>query len=251
MKNKGIKLLVCLLLTVMILSSCGAQDANQATDNNSDASQTTGKELIELGDKYTDILQAQKPSENQPTATIKTTMGDISIMFFPEQAPKAVENFLTHATEGYYDGVIFHRVIEGFMIQGGDPDGTGMGGESIWGKAFEDEFSLDVWNFRGALSMANSGKNTNGSQFFIVQSKELGVSRDVLKKANFPEEVINAYEEVGGTPHLDHIHTVFGHVYEGMDVVDAIAAAETDSPNTNKPVKDIVIESIEVRNWNK
>lgn len=105
-----------------------------------------------------------------PTAVIETSMGDISVVFFPQQAPKAVENFLTHAKAGYYDGLSFHRVIQDFMIQGGDPQGTGRGGESIWGAPFEDEFDDGLHHFPGALSMANSGTNTNGSQFFIVQN---------------------------------------------------------------------------------
>lgn len=106
-------------------------------------------------------------------ATIKTNMGDMEFVLFPEIAPKAVENFVTHAKEGYYNGLIFHRVINDFMIQGGDPTGTGCGGESVYGKAFEDEFSIDARNYYGALSMANSGPNTNGSQFFIVQAKSV------------------------------------------------------------------------------
>jgi len=104
-----------------------------------------------------------------PKATIKTNHGEILIQLFPEQAPKTVENFVGLAKKGYYDGVIFHRVINDFMIQGGDPTGTGMGGESIWGAPFEDEFSNELFNIRGALSMANAGPATNGSQFFIVQ----------------------------------------------------------------------------------
>ena len=106
-----------------------------------------------------------------PKATIKTNHGEIVIQLFPEQAPKTVENFVGLAKKGYYDGVIFHRVINDFMIQGGDPTGTGMGGESIWGAPFEDEFSNELFNIRGALSMANAGPATNGSQFFIVQTK--------------------------------------------------------------------------------
>ena len=114
--------------------------------------------------------QLRKPQAGDITATMKTTMGEIQILLFPDAAPKAVENFTTHAKNGYYDGLIFHRVIPDFMIQGGDPTGTGMGGESIWGKHFEDEFSPDYHNLRGALSMANAGPGTNGSQFFIVQA---------------------------------------------------------------------------------
>ncbi|MEE0897523.1 MAG: peptidylprolyl isomerase, partial [Acutalibacteraceae bacterium] len=103
-------------------------------------------------------------------ATIKTNMGEIKVKLFPEGAPKTVENFTTHAKKGYYNGLIFHRVIKDFMIQGGDPTGTGMGGESIWGDSFEDEFDVKLHNIKGALSMANAGPNTNGSQFFIVQA---------------------------------------------------------------------------------
>ena len=105
-----------------------------------------------------------------PLAVMHTNHGDISIRLYPEVAPKTVENFVTHAKQGYYDGLIFHRVIKDFMIQGGDPTGTGAGGESIWGGKFEDECSQELHNFRGALSMANAGPNTNGSQFFIVQN---------------------------------------------------------------------------------
>ena len=105
-------------------------------------------------------------------AVIKTNRGDMTFVLLDEAAPKAVENFITHAKNGYYDGLIFHRVIQDFMIQGGDPTGTGCGGASIWGKPFEDEFALDARNYYGALSMANSGPGTNGSQFFIVQNSQ-------------------------------------------------------------------------------
>lgn len=176
---------------------------------------------------------------------MNTTLGAVKIKLFPEQAPKTVENFLGHAKSGYYNGIIFHRVIQDFMIQGGDPTGTGMGGESIWGGSFEDEFSDELFNLRGALSMANAGPNTNGSQFFIVQMKHL--PSDMLRQlqgAGFPEEIIKAYAENGGTPWLDHKHTVFGHVVEGMDIVDKIAEVEKDG--RDKPLEDIKIESITV-----
>ncbi len=180
-------------------------------------------------------------------ATVKTSMGDIKIKLFPEFAPKAVENFTTHAKNGYYDGLIFHRVIDNFMIQGGDPNGTGAGGQSIWGHAFEDEFTGELHNLRGALCMANAGPNTNGSQFFIVQAKEC--PEDLLEQMRmadervFPTECIEAYEEIGGTPWLDFRHTVFGQVFEGMDVVDSIAKVRCDMFN-NKPFEDVVIETI-------
>lgn len=182
---------------------------------------------------------------NEALVVMNTNHGPIKIKLFPEIAPKTVENFITHAENGYYDGIIFHRVIKDFMIQGGDPTGTGMGGESIYGATFEDEFSPQAFNLRGALSMANAGPATNGSQFFIVQASNLpGGLAEQLKGAGFPEEIIKAYEEMGGTPHLDQRHTVFGQVIEGMDTVDAIADVEKGPQD--KPVEDVVIKSIEI-----
>ncbi|MCT3291150.1 peptidylprolyl isomerase [Lactiplantibacillus pentosus] len=179
-----------------------------------------------------------------PKATIKTNFGDIKVQLFPKQAPKSVENFVGLAKKGYYDGIIFHRVIPEFMIQGGDPTGTGMGGESLWGKPFEDEFSPEVFNLRGALSMANAGPNTNGSQFFIVQKPQLDAGMDEqMKQAGYPEEIVTAYGN-GGTPWLDFRHTVFGAVSDGMDIVDKIAATKTGMQDN--PVKDVVIETIAI-----
>lgn len=179
-------------------------------------------------------------------AVIKTNMGDITIKMLPEAAPKAVENFLTHAENGYYDGIKFHRVIKDFMIQGGDPTATGMGGESIWGRPFEDEFSKEAFNFKGALSMANSGPSTNGSQFFIVQAGSVPEGMIAqMEQAGFPKEAILKYEQVGGTPWLDFRHTVFGQVTEGIEVVDAIADVDTDG--SDRPVSDVVINSVEVK----
>lgn len=179
-----------------------------------------------------------------PKATIKTNHGEILIQLFPEQAPKTVENFVGLAKKGYYDGVIFHRVINDFMIQGGDPTGTGMGGESIWGAPFEDEFSNELFNIRGALSMANAGPATNGSQFFIVQNQNVPAQMaGQMEAAGYPKEIIAAYKN-GGTPWLDHRHTVFGQVTSGMDVVDEIAAVERDM--ADKPKEDVVIETVEI-----
>ena len=187
------------------------------------------------------------PTEEDTVAVMHTNMGDIKIKLFPNEAPKAVENFVTHANNCYYNGLIFHRVIKDFMIQGGDPTGTGMGGESIWGRSFKDEFDPKLHNLRGALSMANAGPNTNGSQFFIVQantvpSNMLDQMRDMPD--SFPEATVNAYESMGGTPWLDFRHTVFGQVVEGMDTVDAIANVKVGG--ADKPIDDVVINSIEI-----
>lgn len=181
-------------------------------------------------------------------AVIKTNRGDMTFILLPEAAPKAVENFTTHAKNGYYNGLIFHRVIKDFMIQGGDPNGTGMGGQSIWGAPFEDEFALDARNYYGALSMANSGPNTNGSQFFIVQAKtappQMLEQMEELTDRGYPRECIDNYKAVGGTPWLDFHHTVFGQLVEGADILEDIAAVQTGM--NDKPIYDVVIESIEI-----
>ncbi|KAJ1953253.1 Peptidyl-prolyl cis-trans isomerase cyp15 [Dipsacomyces acuminosporus] len=165
---------------------------------------------------------AIEPAKRQVAraAILRTTMGDIHIKLFPEHAPKAVENFATHSKNGYYNSVIFHRVIKRFMIQTGDPLGDGTGGESIWGRAFEDEFTPKLRHDQPyTVSMANAGPCTNGSQFFIT----------TVEKA----------------PWLNDKHTVFGRVTSGMDVVHLIEAAKTDKQD--KPFDDISIMNIQVK----
>ena len=192
-------------------------------------------------------IQLSAPQKGDTLAVMHTNMGDIKIKLFPEKAPKTVENFVTHSKNGYYNGLKFHRVINDFMIQGGDPRGNGTGGESIWGGSFSDEFDPELHNLRGALSMANSGPDTNGSQFFIVQAREVPANmleqmRD-LEDNGFPADITAAYEALGGTPWLDFRHTVFGQVTDGMDVVDAIAAVEK---NNDVPCEDVIISSIDI-----
>ena len=148
------------------------------------------------------------------TATIHTNHGDIEIGFFDDDAPKTVENFRKLASDGFYDGLVFHRVIKDFMVQGGCPEGTGTGGP---GYTFEDEFN-DNKVERGALAMANAGPNTNGSQFFIVTAD--------------------------AAPWLDGKHTVFGRVSGGMDAVDAISEVDRDA--RDKPHTDVTIERVEL-----
>jgi len=200
------------------------------------------KPMINIG-----VVQLQMPIKGDTIAVMKTTMGDLYIKLLPNDAPKAVENFIKHANDGYYNGLVFHRVIKDFMIQGGDPLGTGTGGESIWGSPFEDEFTLSAFNFRGALSMANSGANTNGSQFFIVQAGKDQVSKDILPQmeaGGWPKDIVAEYGKIGGTPHLDHKHTVFGQVYQGLDTLDAIANVKTGEGD--KPIDDVKIKRIDI-----
>lgn len=192
-----------------------------------------------------DYPQLNLDQATGPKAVIKTNQGEIKVQLFPEQAPKTVENFTKLAEKGYYDGVIFHRVIPDFMIQGGDPTGTGRGGESIYGQAFEDEFSDQLFNFNGALSMANAGPNTNGSQFFIVSATRVPANMlNEMKAVGYPQAVIDYYKENGGTPWLDHRHTVFGQVVAGMDIVQKISKVARDQ--MDKPKEDVVMEKVTI-----
>ncbi len=245
------KLLILFLVLALTFTACQKKDEDKEkiNENTNEAQNSADEEIKEevkelKAETIAALPQLQEVKAGDKIAVLKTNMGTIKIKLFPEYAPKTVENFETHIKNGYYNGIIFHRVIDGFMIQGGDPTGTGRGGESIWGEAFEDEFSNSMLNIRGALSMANAGPNTNGSQFFIVQAKE--VSPDLIKmmeeavSQGYSEAFIDAYSHLGGTPHLDGRHTVFGQVIEGMDVVDKIAAVERDE--MDKPKTDVVIE---------
>ncbi len=153
---------------------------------------------------------AENVQEEKNVVVLETNQGNIEIQLMPEIAPKACENFRKLVEKGYYDGIIFHRVINNFMIQGGDPTGTGRGGESIWGKPFEDEVKKEVtFDKKGILAMANAGPNTNGSQFFITTAK---------------------------TPWLNMRHTIFGEVISGYDVVEKIENTKTGA--MDKPVEE-------------
>jgi peptidyl-prolyl cis-trans isomerase B (cyclophilin B) len=234
-----IKLISLMAVVFLILSGCGTasekEDANNVEENTNGGETDTEQNVTSEG--YPQL--STEVAENERLVEMNTSMGTIKIKLFPEYAPKAVENFIKHSEDGYFDGLIFHRVIKDFMIQGGDPQGTGMGGESIYGQPFEDEFSDKLFNLRGALSMANAGPNTNGSQFFIVQNTTI----DPSSLAGYPEQVAKAYEK-GGTPWLDGAHTVFGQVIEGMDVVDSIANVATEAGD--RPAEDVVIKSMKV-----
>lgn len=159
-------------------------------------------------------------TKGKEVVVIETNMGTIEVAMYRSEAPKTVDNFEGLAKQGYYNGIIFHRVIENFMIQGGDPTGTGMGGKSIYGDKFADEISPKLkFDREGLLAMANAGPNTNGSQFFIT---------------------------LVPTPWLNGHHTIFGEVVSGMDVVKAIGKVETSKPG-DKPVKDVVMKSVTLK----
>lgn len=199
------------------------------------------------------MRQLEMPNKGEKIAVISTNHGDIKVRLFPDVAPKAVENFITHSENGYYDGVIFHRIIKNFMIQGGDPDGTGRGGKSIWGTPFKNEVTPEFRHIYGALSMANAGPDTNGSQFFIVQGGKIEPNvinqmKNLGDEGGFSEDVINAYESMGGAYWLDGKHTVFGQVFEGIDVVEEIANVETGA--SDRPKEDVIINTVLIKEHN-
>lgn len=267
-----------LLMVLSICTACSGTGEDNVTSAAAAGFDTiVAREEISAGrsDKKKAVgYQLELPEAGEEIAVMTTNMGTIKLRFFPNAAPKTVYNFKALAATGYYDGLIFHRVINDFMIQGGDPKGTGTGGESIWGEAFEDEFNENLLNLRGAVAMANSGANTNGSQFFINQAsaetfggwdlyqqyfdayKQNAEAYDAagysfIDMDKITKKVKSAYEEYGGNPNLDGAfstsgkgHTVFAQVFEGMDVVDAIAAVSTDG--NDKPKTDVVIETIEI-----
>lgn len=229
---KRMKKAVCLLLVLVITilcSSCG--------DTNTD---------VEAGFQF----EMPKSGEKIAVLTIKN-YGTIKMRLFPDQAPKAVENFIGLIENKYYNGLMFHRVINDFIIQAGDPTGTGTGGNSLWNEPFETETNESLRHFRGALAMSNSGENKNTSQFYIVQAGTNNITDDAFaayKKRygddKYPDDIVNMYKEKGGTPPLDFSYTVFGQVFEGMEVVDAIAAEKTNE--AARPIKNVVIEKAEI-----
>jgi len=245
MKHKKLFLTMSMAATLLFAAGCTSNGSDTASSSTKESTEKTTEtstvESINLNSLELPQLNTEV-ADNEDLVEMVTTKGTIKIKLFPELAPKAVENFMTHAKDGYYDGVTFHRVIQDFMIQGGDPDGNGTGGESIWGEGFETEISNQLYNIRGALSMARTqDPNSNGSQFFIVQNSD--DMHDGLLKDDYPQAIIDAYKN-GGYPSLDGEYTVFGQVVEGMDVVDAIAAVETDS--SDKPKEDVKIEKINI-----
>jgi len=231
---------VALLFSVaLFIAGCNA--------NTTSTTSSSTKKTTEISTKV-DVNKLDLPQldpeikANEDLVELQTDKGNIKMKLFPDIAPKAVENFITHAKKGYYDGLTFHRVINDFMIQGGDPKGDGTGGESIWGEGFAAEPSNQLYHIRGALAMAQSQQpNSIGSQFYIVQNKD--DMSDGLLKGWVPDKIIDAYKK-GGYFSLDGSYTVFGQVIEGMDVVDKIAAVKTDT--NDKPETPVKIKTIKI-----
>ena len=260
-------MILILIIGMTLLMGCGqkenttvqpaeTKEEENVTPTPNDNEETENQDTEATSDTIVESKSDQmaEPQKGETVAEIVIKgYGSIFVKFFDDVAPKAVENFVTHAKDGYYNGLTYHRVINDFMIQGGDPTGTGTAGESIWGDAFEDEFAENLQPLRGALCMANAGPNTNGSQFFIVQTTgtftdEIIEQIEMQFGVKFNDKAKEDYATVGGTPWLYKKHTVFGQVYEGYDVLDAVAAVEVIDPDAEnfKPVEDVIIEEIKV-----
>ena len=291
--NSFLSILLC--LSFLFLVSCSKETTSTDTPDDSSKQQSTlQNNTVEIKDQDYGF-QLDAPKKGEEIVVFDTSMGEIKIRLFPDYTPKTVENFKGLVKKGYYDGITFHRVINDFMIQGGDPTATGTGGESLWGEDFEDEFCDKLNNIRGSLAMANAGPGTNASQFFINQKSNNSFNREdydydkiyqkyeqyyqryAVAYSNFtaqvptvedfielnggispnsnyvPDEIWELYEQNGGNISLDGAwrdqggHTVFGQVFEGMDVVDKIAQVTTD--DNDKPLEDVVIKKATIEKY--
>ena len=267
MKRK-IFLGIILILIVLILTGCKDSSINENVVYTSSKNQTETEEqiknekeeekkeeMITIDYKKAAEEQMKIPEAGETIATIKVkNFGEIKVKFFNDVAPKAVENFVTHAKNGYYDGTTFHRVMEEFMIQGGDPLGNGTGGESIWNKGFGEEIDANIVPYKGALCMASRGTGTSsiGSQFFIVQANYSESMAGILKQYGFDEILLEQYKKYGGYLSLYGGYTVFGQVFEGIEVVDTIAKVEKQESVTGElsvPVEQVIVEKITISEY--
>lgn len=274
------KVFVCLLALILAVScaACSSGDSPAAAVLGHSEELISPDKLKPVSNHEKIGYQLDPPEKGEEIAVVTMQSGEtFKLRFFPDEAPKAVYNFKLHAIQGYYDGLKFHRIMENFMIQGGDPQGDGRGGESVWGEPFEDEFNENLLNIDGAVSMANSGVNTNGSQFFINATDGAQINWDNYElgfeqyqadpdmfTANYgrwikmdivTEEMKALYNEHGGNAHLDGYycttgegHTVFAQVFEGMDNVMVLSKTEVGEDGST-PVEDVVIEKIEITTY--
>jgi len=267
MLRKIISGILCMAI-VFSVTACGKSDEQPASSQSSDSvSDSIADESSEAADdsqsddensnaddsQSDEILNFTEPVEGEEIAVFDIEgYGQIKIKLFPEQCPKGVENFESLINDGYYDGITFHRVIKDFMIQGGDPTGTGSGGESTWGKGFRQEINNSLRHFSGAVSYATAADKLNGSQFFIVTGltnidENHFNSLSSAYGKTYSDDVKKLYEEKGGYPFLDGDYEVFGQVIEGLDICFKIAEVQTDS--SDKPVEDVVINYAKIEQY--
>lgn len=256
MKTKILSICIAIAL-LFVLTGCSNEketSANKITTRNTTKTDQKKEEnpLDNIDFKTAAEHQMAMPAEGETIAIMHVKdFGDIKFRFFEDIAPKAVENFLTHSKNGYYNGVTFHRIVNEFMIQGGDPTGTGSGGESIWKDNFQAEVSYEYVPYRGSLCMASSSLGI-GSQFFITQANYLESMEKAMLNGGYPEGLVEQYKTYGGYMSLYLNYTVFGQVFEGIDVVDKIASVEVEASSNgemSKPIEPVSIESIEVTTY--
>ncbi|MGN1480994.1 peptidylprolyl isomerase [Porcipelethomonas sp.] len=236
---------VCCMLFTAFAAGCG--------DETKSSSESKSESSVSSSDAAGAVMNFTPPEKGEEIAVITIKdYGDIKVKLFPEQADKGVENFVGLSKDGYYDGLIFHRIIKDFMIQGGDPLGNGTGGESMWGDKFDGGTSDQLSHVAGAVAYANSGSTaTDGSQFYIVT----GTTYDEASLAQmesyygitFSDEQKKIYQSDGGAPWLDGSYTIFGQVFDGLDIVFDIQNVDTDE--SDKPQKDVVIEKISIEKY--
>lgn len=238
--KKSILALLCACLLGFGLAGCGQT--------------TNGVRTQKRPSVESELLQFQQPAEGDPIAIFTTDYGQFRAVLYPDEAPMAVENFIALANEGYYNGLPFHRVISDFIIQSGDATGSGNGGTTCWdGMPFPVEISNKLHHFSGALCMAHMGSDTsaNFSQFYVVQTPPDSISDEdaqTLLDKGMDQAVADAYKAGGGAPYLDYYNTIFGQVYEGMEVVDAIAIA-SDPDQDGKPRSEVILTSVQISSY--
>ena len=251
--NKFLKCASMLLALAMIFTAAGCK-SQDSVDSEDEIIKTPEQQIEEnknITDDQVNLVQFEEVPDGAQVARIETSMGEIVAVLYPEEAPKAVENFVALAKSGYYTGLSVHRVISNYLIQSGDPTGTGTGGESSFKDesgnpvGFEGEYSLNMWNFKGALGMVPNADGLNGSQFYMIVNSALEPETlDKMEEANFPQKVIDKYKEVGGAPWMDGKYTVFAQVVEGLEILDEIAAVAVDENKV--PEEDVIITQITI-----
>ena len=250
-KLAALAMSIAMLTTVF--TGCGDEENSSSAKTSGSESSESESSKSETPAAAGDVVNFTPPEKGEDiiVMTIKD-YGDVKIKLFPEQAEKGVENFTSLAKDGYYDGLIFHRVINNFMIQGGDPLGNGTGGESKWGDKFDGGTSPDLTHVAGAVAYANSGSTaTNGSQFYIVTGEKYDDATlsdlTTYYGISMTDNTKKLYSELGGAPWLDGSYTIFGQVFDGLDIIFDIQGVATGA--NDKPEKDVVIEKVSVEKY--
>ncbi len=249
--KKYLAAFLSLLLCFLLLTGCGKKadgknGDDQTVDNQTgvDDTQQTPPTTV----TNTDLPQLSPPKVGDTIAVFETDKGTFRAVLYPDYAPLAVENFKALVANEYYKDLLFHRVVDNFVVQTGDPTGTGTGGTSASGSPFKNEVCPELHHFTGALGMANAVADMNTSQFYVVcqntVSKDTVAAMEALADDGYPAEVVAAYQDKGGQPGLDYRYTVFGQVYEGLDVIEKIATVKVDEDD--RPVQDVKLLSVTI-----